>query len=233
MDTSRTLKTTETFFIFFVSRVLLFFIFASMKEKLDHILLQARSIFMRYGLKSVTMDDVCREMGISKKTLYQFVCDKQDLVKRTVEREVSENHAIVEGIVAQKLNAIDELVEITVKMAERLKHLNPSVAFDMQKYYPESWAVMVEYRSNFMVQAIYENTLRGQEQELFLKDFDPRIVARFYTLKLEFLADADFAANQKISAATIFFENLKYHIRGIGAPKGLHLLEEKLKHIQP
>ena len=204
-----------------------------MKEKLDHILLQARSIFMRYGLKSVTMDDVCRELGMSKKTLYQFVCDKQDLVKRTVEREVNENHAIIQGIVEQKLNAIDELFEITVKMAEKLKHLNPSVAFDMQKYYPESWAMMVEYRSNFMVEAIYKNTVRGQEQGLFLKDFDSRIVARFYTLKLEFLADAEFVVNEKFSASAIFFENLKYHIRGIATPEGIRLLQEKLNHIQP
>jgi len=161
-------ETKETFFINFVSGVHFYFIFAAMKEKLDQILLQARSIFMRYGLKSVTMDDVCREMGMSKKTLYQFVCDKHDLVKRTVEREVLENHAIVEGIVAQQLNAIDELFEITGKLTEKLKNIHPSVAFDMQKYYPESWAMMVEYRSNFMVKVIFENTVRGQQQGLFL-----------------------------------------------------------------
>ena len=203
-----------------------------MKERFEQILLQARSIFMRYGLKSVTMDDVCREMGMSKKTLYQFVCDKSDLVKRTIELEIKNDQEQVELILAKKLNAIDELFEISALISEKLKYVHPSVIFDMQKYYPEAYTIMSKYRSEYIVKTIINNTNRGREQGIFHDDFNVLVISKFYSLKMEMMIDPSFISENN-SLPDIFFEHLKYHIRGIANQNGLQLLEKKLNLLKP
>jgi AcrR family transcriptional regulator len=207
-------------------------IFAAVKERFEQILLQARSIFMRYGLKSVTMDDVCREMGMSKKTLYQFVCDKSDLVKRTIELEIKNDQEQVELILAKKLNAIDELFEISALISEKLKYIHPSVIFDMQKYYPEAYTIMSNYRSEYIVRTIINNTNRGREQGVFHDDFNVMVISKFYSLKMEMMIDPSFISENN-SLPDIFFEHLKYHIRGIANQNGLQLLEKKLNLLKP
>jgi AcrR family transcriptional regulator len=202
------------------------------KERFEQILLQARSIFMRYGLKSVTMDDVCREMGMSKKTLYQFVCDKSDLVKRTIELEIKNDQEQVELILAKKLNAIDELFEISALISEKLKYVHPSVIFDMQKYYPEAYTIMSKYRSEYIVKTIINNTNRGREQGIFHDDFNVLVISKFYSLKMEMMIDPSFISENN-SLPDIFFEHLKYHIRGIANQNGLQLLEKKLNLLKP
>jgi AcrR family transcriptional regulator len=202
------------------------------KERFEHILLQARSIFMRYGLKSVTMDDVCREMGMSKKTLYQFVCDKSDLVKRTIELEIRNDQEQIELILAKNLNAIDELFEFSALISEKLKFIHPSVIFDMQKYYPEAYTMMSNYRSDYIVKTIIGNTDRGRQQGLFHDDFNVMIIARFYSLKMEMMIDPAFISENN-SLPDVFREHLKYHIRGIANQNGLKLLEKKLNLLKP
>ena len=203
-----------------------------MKERFEQILLQARSIFMRYGIKSVTMDDVCREMGISKKTLYQFVCDKSDLVKRTIELEIKKDQEQIEFILSKKLNAIDELFEISLLISEKLKFIHPSVIFDMQKYYPEAYAIMSNYRSDYIVKTIVSNSNRGREQGLFHTDFNVIIIAKFYSLKMEMMVDPTYISENN-SLQDVFFEHLKYHIRGIANQTGLTHLENKLNQLKP
>ena len=60
-----------------------------MNEDLKNILLKVRELYMKYGIKSITMDDVASEIGISKKTLYQFVTDKDELVGKFIDHEIS------------------------------------------------------------------------------------------------------------------------------------------------
>ena len=59
-----------------------------MNEELKNIMLKVRDLYRKYGIKSITMDDVARELGISKKTLYHFVTDKDDLVGKFIDNEI-------------------------------------------------------------------------------------------------------------------------------------------------
>src|SRR5262245_38207492 len=109
------------------------------KAKLEAILDQALRLFMRHGIKSMTMDDVANHLHISKKTLYQFVTDKNDLVERAVSRMHMSNTACIEDICGQGLNAIDEQYEIAKYLAGLLSQVHPSIHYDLEKYHPKAW----------------------------------------------------------------------------------------------
>ena len=199
-----------------------------MVEKLESILQSAKSIFMRYGLRSVTMDDVCREMGISKKTLYQFVCDKSDLVKKSIEHEIAADKSNVCKIHEMKLNAIEEMLQVNNVVGEKLKNLHPSLLFEMQKYYPEAWAVMSQYRKEFIVKIIFDNIAKGQSEGIYRTDINPHIISKLYATKVELLTDPSVANSMDFTPLQLFEENIKYHIRRISNSKGQELLEQYL-----
>ena len=87
----------ETLSIFFVSKVFLSYFAAelSMQEK---IFSKAEELFMQYGIKSITMDDVAKALGMSKKTLYQYVKDKNDLVNQTITRHLKHMDSLSEQV---------------------------------------------------------------------------------------------------------------------------------------
>lgn len=202
-----------------------------MHEKLQHIIVQARAIFMRCGIRSVTMDDVSREMGISKKTLYQFVKDKTDLVNQTMKVEIDRDQNKISEIIHKNLNAIDEIFEITQLVSERIKHMHPSILFDIQKYYPEAWDIIDKHRRYFIVKTIKQNIIHGQGQGLYRKEINSTIVARLYSSTVDVLSDIDFFADSSITQSLVYQENLNYHLHGITSATGKIYLEEKLSKL--
>ena len=204
-----------------------------MHETLQHIILQARSIFMRCGIRSVTMDDVSREMGISKKTLYQFVKDKTDLVTQTMRFEIARDQEEIVRITGKNLNAIDEIFEINQLVSDRIKHMHPSILFDMQKYYPEAWDIIVKHRRDFIVKTFQHNLIHGQEQGLYRKEINSTIVARLFSSKIDVLTDMEFFADPSMTQAMVYNENLHYHLHGITNATGKIYLETKLSNLNP
>src|ERR1035437_2884162 len=108
-----------------------------MNEELKNLLSKVRCLYMKYGIKSVTMDDVARELGISKKTLYQYVNDKNELVQKVVEMELDDKAEGFSKMNCSGLNAIEELFEVHKMIRQMLKDYNPSTEYDLRKYYPE------------------------------------------------------------------------------------------------
>ena len=204
-----------------------------MNEKLKHIILQARNIFMRFGIRSVTMDDMCREMGISKKTLYQFVKDKTDLVNQTMKVEIDCDQNKISEITQKNLNAIDEIFEITQLVSERIKHMHPSILFDMQKYYPEAWDIINKHRRDFIVKTIKQNLIHGQEQGLYRKEINSTIVARLFSSTVDVLSDIDFFNDPSITPAMVYTENLNYHLHSVTNESGKIYLQKKLSLLNP
>ncbi len=188
---------------------------------------------MRCGLRNATMDDLCREMGISKKTLYQHVADKSDLVVKTVEREIEGDESAISEILGKSLNVIDELWEITRYASSKFQQTHPATLYEMQKYYPEAWQRLENHRSRFLIETITANIIRGISEGLYRKDVLPELIARLYSMKINLLAEHGRAPMAAISETAIFFETLKYHLRGICNPTGLLYLEEKLLQMQP
>ena len=105
-----------------------------MNLELNNLLEKVSSLYNRYGIRSITMDDVSRELGISKKTLYKFVSDKSDLVEKVMLFELSYKRPNPGDL--KKRNAIEDLFWVNKMINQTIKDTNPSKEFDLQKYYP-------------------------------------------------------------------------------------------------
>ena len=209
------------------------FYLCAMNEKLDHLLKQAGEIFMRYGLKSVTMDDVCRELGISKKTLYQYVSDKNDLIAKVLDQDIQEDEKVICALQTSGLSAIDELLHIQKMVTEKVQHMHSSIIYDLKKYYPESWGRIIRHRNEFIVGCIEQNIIKGQQEGVFRTDLHSALIAKIYASRIEVSIDPSLYSGLKITPAEVYAEAMRYHIRGIATEKGLKYLESTQNKTNP
>lgn len=183
-------------------------------------------LFMRYGVKSVTMDDVSRELGISKKTLYQFFENKEDLVKQVTDNHFCSQKIAVEEIKKNAKNAIDELFGISKLMNEFAKNIHPGLVFDLKKYHPESWKIFEKHRNSDIFLSITDNISRGKKEGLYREDVNADFISRIYIAKIEMFLDTEVFPTNLYPVEKTFELYMHYHIRSIASKKGIDYLEK-------
>ncbi len=199
---------------------------------MEQILSKCEQFFMRNGLKSTTMDDICRFMGISKKTLYQFIEQKSDLIYRIVQRRVQEEQEMAKKIALEAENAIDELLRISRQVHEKLHHTPPSILYDLQKYYHRSWELMEQHRKGFVAEMMKANIERGIKEGLYRNDLQTDVVSAIFTCTIPTMIDQGFSVESKFSPSEAYSVYIDYHIRGIASDKGMALYEAYLTQPQ-
>lgn len=204
-----------------------------MDDKEVQILDQVEGLFMQYGMKSLTMDDVARHLSISKKTLYQYVSNKNELVQKALSRHIEREVKDMEHICSSSPNAIDELFAISKHVSGTLKNIHPSIMFDLQKYYPEAWQVFEEYKMEYIYNCVAANLERGIKENLYRDNLNIPIVARIYVGRIDLLFDPKLFPAGKFSIADIYLELIRYHVRGIASKKGIDYLVKKFQNIDP
>ncbi|HNX07700.1 MAG TPA: TetR/AcrR family transcriptional regulator [Bacteroidales bacterium] len=199
-----------------------------MEEKISAILQQVSDLYQKYGIKSVSMDDVARELSISKKTLYECFADKEDLVIKVLEFQMSKIRTVFDVEKDDSTNAIDHLLEISHIITAFLTNFSPTVHYDLQKYYPSVFRSMFEYKRGFMHDSIKANLGRGIKDGLYRSDFNPDIVAQMYVNQIESSLGSGFISSSEFTTHELFSEMFTYHIRGIASKKGLEYFEKKI-----
>jgi len=192
----------------------------------QRILTKAEALFMRYGLKSITMDDVSRELGISKKTLYQYVDNKKDLISQVIALSISKEMEFMEELEKESKDAIDEMMRVSKHVTQQLRELHPGAMFDLQKYYSDSWNEMQKFHEEYIYKKIKQNIEKGQKQGLYREDLNPDIIAKLYVGKTMVIVDETTFPLRDYNRENLFLEYVTYHIRGIASSKGLKLLEK-------
>lgn len=199
------------------------------KEKENELFAKIIALFMRYGVKSMTMDDVSRHLAISKKTLYQYVSDKNDLVLKSMSRIIEHEKALAQHLCDTHENAIDMLFALSKDIASKYNQMHPSINYDLQKYHPDAWNMFHEFQTKFVTDCIQQNIERGIKQGLYRDNLDPFLIAHFYSSKLHMCSDGDLFPPERYSFSKIHLEMMRYHIRGIANEKGLEYLKKKVK----
>ena len=189
----------------------------------------AMSIFMRFGIKSVNMDDISKQLSISKKTLYQFFSDKEDLLARALELHMTTEESNIKEITARKLSAIDEMFEIMHWVLGILNKVHPAVQYDLEKYHPQLALKMKQHRAEIVNNCILKNLLKGQKEGTYRKDFNPKIITRLYLIRVESFLDPAIFPFDEFKAANVYRESFQYHIRGIASEEGLVQLNKMMK----
>ena len=193
------------------------------------ILQNAAEMFLNYGFKSVTMDDIANTMGISKKTIYQYYENKNKLVEATT-MYVFENisHGI-DCICEIEKNPIEEVYEVKKFLMEHLKDEKSSPQYQLQKYYPKIFSSIKRKQFEVMQQCVTRNLERGIKLGLYREDLNISIISRIYFNNMVSLKDKELFPLQNHSMNTLMNTYLEYHLRGICTPKGAEILTQILK----
>lgn len=204
-------------------------------ETAQLILEKGNALFLKYGIRSVSMDDIAKELGISKKTLYIHFAKKEDLITQAMEFQLAADANRCQEIFDSEKNAIDELVELGQYVRSHIRSINPTAIYDLQKYYPKIWRVLEEKRSNLIYEITIANIDKGIKEGLFRNDFSRNIVARFYIARMNAMLDQKLFPADQFKWEDIHLDGLKYHIHGIASEKGyryFHKLIDKIKEKQ-
>lgn len=206
-------------------------IFAPIMESHDReqfILSEAAKVFMRLGIRSVNMDDIAQHLRISKKTLYQYVKDKNELVLRIVKQLSQHHNTCMMDICSAGHNAIDESFEITRWVAAQVGHVHPSVHFDLQKYHPDAWDLLQSTERADIYRCIADNLNKGIEDGLYRNDLSVDVIARIYISRFDVTFDGELFPAEQYRFEDVIWELFRYHIRGIASDKGLKYLTKKV-----
>ena len=193
------------------------------------ILKKSEELFLRYGLKSVTMDDLARQLGVSKKTLYQFVDNKADLVEQIMHLHIAAEKALMEEVRENSGDAVEEMIKIARYVIQQLRKLSPTVMYDLQKYYQNIWQLIQNLHQVHIHSLIKDNIERGMQQGVYRADINADIIAKIYVLGTLAVVDEAAFPQKNYRKEQLFIEFIKYHLQGITSEKGLALYKKHLK----
>jgi AcrR family transcriptional regulator len=186
---------------------------------------------MKYGIKSITMDDVAREMVISKKTLYQYVTDKDDLVGKFIDNEIELRKEDIFKCFRIGFNAIEELFEMSIFMNKLIRHQSTAAEYDLKKYYPNHYQKIIKARREGIYNYIMVNLEKGINEGLYRKELNKEVIAKLYLWRSENINFDELFTIEEFTSVKLFVELLTYHIRGIATEKGITVLLKKIKEL--
>lgn len=183
-------------------------------------------LFMRYGIKSITMDDVAKELSMSKKTLYQYVADKDDLVKQTLLLHTQSMESLCMNVFKSEENAILQILRIANMMIGLHKEMNPGLLFDLKKYHPDSYIFFTEQREKTIQDQLTANLSLGISQGLYKSDININLTTGFYMALVEQCISSQINVLANVPFAEKYAHLVKYHLNAICTEKGIAFMNE-------
>lgn len=199
----------------------------------QELILKIGDLLKTYGVRSVTMDDIARHLKISKKTLYKSFKDKSEIVKKVIDVQCNIEQQCIKDYTDQSENAIDEIMLISNYVNQQLNNMHPSVHFDLERFYPESYAQFCTHKDTYVKQVIEDNLKRGVEEGLYRSNLDPEVIAILYVQKLDSVWDPSVFPSGRYTFTQVYAELIRYHIRGVASPAGIKYLEKRIQKDQP
>jgi AcrR family transcriptional regulator len=192
----------------------------------NRILFKARDLMLRNGVKHVTMDDIATQLGMSKKTIYQFYKDKDALVMAVVNFELEEQSLKCQRTQDTADNAVHEMFMLLEDIQQMFKNMNPMTMNEIAKYYPEAFARIQNHKDEFMHQIIKTNLIKGLEQGVYRKEIDPEILS-IYRLETSFVPfNPQLYPFSKFDIGKVTLQIIENFIYGVMSLKGIELMEK-------
>lgn len=184
----------------------------------------AHDLVMQYGIRSVSMDDIANTLGMSKKTIYQYFDDKDELVVAVVNDILRKSETDCECDRRESENAIHEVFLAMEMMVEMFKRMNPTIVHDMHKYHPRAFRLFQQHKNEFLYNVMKENLLRGIREELYRSDINVEIMSRFRVESVMIPFNPEFQKNLKSNMAEIEMELIIHFLYGLVTLKGYKLI---------
>ncbi len=200
-----------------------------MDETRAHILNEAERLFMKFGIRSVTMDDIAKAIGISKKTIYVNFKDKNELVHQLFSEMFNQNGCGIEQCSSEAKNAVEEVFGIMKFLKQCLAGVNPIVFYDLEKYHANTNQIMKEFKHEYILNNIIKTLERGIAEEVFLPEINIEILAHSRVKQLDWIFESDLVRSGKFSLYDVFLETTLHFLRGIVTPEGNQIINEYKK----
>lgn len=195
-------------------------------DELTRIFNAAEMLFQKYGIRSVTMADLAQELGMSKKTLYLHIQNKDDLIEKALLRTIEEDKAHIDSAKQGAANALDELMLMNIEMQKKIQQINPLLIFDLKKYHPQAWAHMEAFQKEFIYSHVRANLERGIAEGIYRQDINPDILSKIYLGFFPVFTDYDLFPVHDYPRMDLHGEFMRYHLYGIVSEKGREWLKQ-------
>jgi TetR/AcrR family transcriptional regulator, cholesterol catabolism regulator len=195
-------------------------------EPQEKILKTSLELFFKFGIKRVTMDDIAKELGMSKKTIYQFFKEKDDLVNQLVIVEMQKQECVFKNIENQAQDPIHEIILISNTMREMMQHINPIFFLDLQKFHPKAFLEFQKFKSECAYHDLLRNINAGKNSGVYRNDVDEEFTAKYRLAQIDMLMFGDYFSFEKISFTKSHELLLEMFVFGICTEKGHNLINE-------
>lgn len=192
----------------------------------NKILLVATDLFREYGFKAVTMDEIARRGGLSKKTLYQHFKSKPDVVLGAVDSFQKHIHNLVQKVIDASENAVEAMVRTNAVLGQMFRQLNPIAMMELQRFFPEAFKVFRDHQLNEDVSLIRQNIVRGMEEGLYRLGMDADLLARYRLESCLVIFQPNSLVNQTHHPHTVALAIMENFLYGLMTPKGEKLYQK-------
>lgn len=183
-------------------------------------------LFTNYGIRSITMDMIAEQLGISKRTIYENFKDKDELLKSCIEAGMITQKAIAEEIMNNSENVIDSTIKFMRYHVNMLKTVNPAFFRDIKKYYQEINEKTIDCSDKHNISKLIDLLDKGILENLFRVQINKEIVANLIYEQFKLIGNQEVFPEEKYPLADVF-ENLVINfLRGIATEKGLLLIDK-------
>ncbi|MBD2770354.1 TetR/AcrR family transcriptional regulator [Hymenobacter sp. BT664] len=196
----------------------------------DRILQHAQRLFMRNGIKSVSMDDIAADLAMSKKTLYKWFENKDQIVLDMMHRHLLDTQRECANVMKDANSAIDELFRLMEWMKQEFANVHPSIFYDLQKFHAEAWKLWLTHKNEFILSQIIDNLRRGIAEGLFRPDLDVEVLARLRLAQIELQFDATLYPPRQFGAERVSVALVEHFMMGVATLKG-HRLINQYRHV--
>lgn len=193
------------------------------------ILENADLLFRQAGIRSITMDDISRHLSISKKTLYQHFSNKAEIVQGVMKCHFEEETCDFKRIEAQANDPVEELILLVKWMRKTWQEIPTNMVFDIQKYYPESWAMFHDFKEDVIINSVKKNLTKGVELGLYRSELDIEIVAKIRVEQIEVLMNPMTFPPDKYPPAMVHDQSFMLFAHGLVTFEGKQLIYKYLE----
>ena len=181
---------------------------------------------MRYGIRSITMDEIAGQLGISKKTIYQFFTEKDEMVAAVIDNEIRKNESECDEFRHSADNAVHQIFLALESLEEMLKYMNPLMMYDLEKHHPRSFRSLKEYKYRFLYESLTDNLRWGVKEGLYRSDIQIDIAAKNRIESAFLVFNQDIFPHNRYNIPEVNFELARLFLHSVASPEGKKLIEQ-------
>lgn len=198
-----------------------------MREKILDVAIEQ---FSRYGVRTVTMENIARLSGVSKKTIYQEFNDKRELVKKAFGMILSQDQEKLTGFLSEGDGVIEHLICASKTIRERLENMNPMAVLEVQRYFPDAWEMFESFRDEIIVTDIIKVLERGKKLGYFREEINSEILAKMRVNQISAAFDPTYFNTSSHSLLDLQVEMMNHFLHGIFTEKGRQAYLERHRY---